>query len=326
VTKLRSRLAEHPAAAAAVAGLVLLALAALRQPALLSGRVLFDVVEDNAVLGLLALAATWAILSGGIDLSVGAVMSLASIALAALIERAGMAPALAVPLVLLGGLAFGAAMGGCVHALELPPFLVTLAGLFLARGLALRVHVEALAIRDPQWTRWTELAADLGAWGRVTPAAPLLLVSVLACEWALRHTRFGRNVRAIGGQAELARLAGVPVGRTRAGTYAISSSLAAGAGILHALYTGAGSSVAGLGLELDAIAAAVVGGASLAGGAEGALGTLLGVMFFGFLQTFLIFEGTLSAGWARAASGACLLAFLVLARWTQSLPRRRPAP
>jgi simple sugar transport system permease protein len=319
---MRARLAEHPAAAAAFAGVVLLAVAALRQPAMLSGRVLLDVVEDNAVLGLLALAATWAILSGGIDLSVGAVMSLASIALAALIERAGLAPLPAVALVLLGGIAFGSAMGACVHALELPAFLVTLAGLFLARGLALRVHVEALAIRAPDWTRWTGLGVDLGAWGRLTPAAPLLVGTALACAWALHHTRFGRDVRAIGGGAELARLAGVPVGRARVGTYAVSGLLAALAGVVHALYTGAGSSIAGVGLELDAIAAAVVGGASLAGGAGGALGTLLGVLFFGALQTFLIFEGTLSAGWARAASGALLLAFLALARWARSAPRR----
>jgi galactofuranose transport system permease protein len=325
VTSVRERLSEHPAAASALAGVLLLALASLRQPAMLSGRVLIDVVEDNAALGLLALAATWAILSGGIDLSVGAVLSLASIALAALIEHAGCAPVPAVALVLLGGLAFGAAMGACVHALELPPFLVTLAGLFLARGRARRVHVEALANRDAPGTRWTALGLDLGAWGRVTLAAPLFLGAVLACVWALGQTRFGRNVRAVGGGLELARLAGVPVGATRVGTYAVSGLLASAAGVVHALYTGAGSSIAGAGLELDAIAAAVVGGASLAGGVGGAVGTLFGVLFFGALQTFLIFEGTLSAGWARAASGALLLAFLALARWTRSAPRRRLA-
>lgn len=326
MTGLRARLAEHPNAAAVSAGLALLALAALRQPALLSGRVLVDLVEDNAVLGLLALAATWAILSGGIDLSVGAVMSLASISLAALVENCELPPALAAALVLAGGLAFGAALGACVHCLELPPFLVTLAGLFLARGLALRVHVEALAIRDAEWTRWAQAGADLGSWGRAGLAAPLLLAAVAACAWALRHTRFGRDVRAVGGGGELARLAGVPVGRTRVLTYAVSGTLAASAGVVHALSTGAGSSIAGIGLELDAIAAAVVGGASLAGGTGSALGTLLGVLFFGAIQTFLILEGTPSAGWTRAASGALLLAFLALARWTRSSPRRKRAP
>jgi len=325
VTGLRGRLAERPGAAALLAGLALLVCAVLRQPALLSGRVLIDVVEDNAVLGLLALAATWTILAGGIDLSVGAVLSLASISVAALVEQGDLAPVPALALVIAGGLCFGAAMGGCVHALELPAFLVTLAGLFLARGLALRVHVEALAIRDPDWTRWSSAGADLGAWGRAGLAAPLFLAAVALCAWALHHTRFGRDVRAVGGGSELARLAGVPVGRTRVLTYALSGGLAASAGVVHALVTSAGSSIAGVGLELDAIAAAVVGGASLAGGTGGALGTLLGVLLFGSIQTFLIFEGTLSAGWARAASGALLLAFLALARWTRSGPRRSSA-
>jgi ribose/xylose/arabinose/galactoside ABC-type transport system permease subunit len=312
---LRARLAQHPAGAAAVALVLLLALAALRQPAMLSGRVLLDVLEDGSVLGLIALAATWAILSGGIDLSVGAVMSLASITLAALLEEAGLGPLPAVALVLAGGIVFGAGMGACVHLLELPPFLVTLAGLFGARGLALMVHVEALAIRDPAWTRLAGLGLDLGSWGRLTIVAPLLVLAVALCAWALRQTRFGRDVYALGGSAELARLAGVPIGRTQVGVYATSGLLAASAGVAYALYNGAGNSIAGVGLELDAIAATVVGGASLAGGVGGAFGTLLGVVFFGALQTFLIFEGTLSAGWVRVATGALLLSFLALQRW-----------
>jgi galactofuranose transport system permease protein len=320
------RLARQPAGAALAAlGLLLLA-AALRQPALLSPRVLLDILEDGAVLGLLALAVTWTILSGGIDLSVGALMALASIALAALIEHAHVAPAPAVVLVLSGGLLFGAAQGALVGLLDLPAFLVTLAGMFLARGLALRVHVEALAIRDPQWTRWVSSGLDWDGWGRLTPALPLLLVVTAACAWMLRQTRFGRDVYAVGGDPHLARLAGVRVGRTQVGAYALSGGLSALAGMTYALGSGAGSSTAGAGLELDAIAAAVVGGVSLAGGVGGAWGALVGVSFFGALQTFLIFEGTLSSGWTRVATGAFLLAFLALQRWTgASRPRATSA-
>ncbi len=312
---LRSRLASHPSGTAAAALLVLLAAAAMRQPALLSGRVLLDLLEDGAVLGLVALAATWAILSGGIDLSVGALMSLCSIVLAASIEKHGFPPALAISAVLALGLAFGAGTGTIVHFLGLPPFLVTLSGLFLARGLALSVHVEALAIRDPSWNALARAGLELSSLGRLSLLAPLLLLAVLACAFLLRQTRFGRDVLALGGNAELARLAGVPVGRTRIGVYALSGLFSALAGVAYALYGGAGSSTAGVGLELDAITAVVVGGAHLSGGYGGAAGTLLGVLFLGALQSFLILEGTLSAGWARVAGGALLLAFLVLQRW-----------
>ncbi len=312
---LRARLAHHPTEATAAALALLLSVAAIRQPALISGRVLLDVLEDGAVLGLVALAVTWPILCGGIDLSVGALMSLASVVLAALIEQARVPPALAVALVLLLGLAFGAAQGACVHFLALPPFLVTLAGLFLARGLSLRVHVEALAIRDPEWTRLSRAGLDLGSLGRVSLLIPLLLAAVFACALALRQTRLGRDVYAVGGDAEQARLAGVRVARARLSGYALSGGLSALSGVAYALYGGAGSSTAGIGLELDAIAAAVVGGALLGGGVGGAFGTLLGVVFFGALQSFLIFEGTLSSGWIRVATGGILLAVVALQRW-----------
>jgi len=279
-----------------------------------------DLLGDNAVLGLAALGATFVILSGGIDLSAGAVMACASILLAILVGPLGWPIAWAIAAVLAAGTAFGLAMGALIQGLALPAFVVTLAGLFLARGIALSLHLESLPIARADWTALSRLEVELGSGRRLSLGAMLLLAATAAAAWVLGQTRLGRNVYAVGGNAEAALLAGVPLARTRVTVYGLAGFASALAGVAYALYASSGSSTAGTGLELEAIAAAVIGGTRLAGGVGTAIGTLLGVMVFGVVQTVLIFEGTLGAGWTRVAIGGLLLAFIALQRarsWTR---------
>ena len=303
--------ARHPLALFAI----VTALAALRHPEFLSFDVLANLLGDNAFLGLAAIGETFVVLAGGIDLSVGAVVGLSSVVVGSLVGDAGVPAAAAMPLAVLLGVAFGAGQGGLVSFFRLPPFLVTLGGMFLARGLAFVVSQESMPIRDPLY----EAIGDFSY--SIFPAPAVVLAAVaLVAAFVVRATRFGVAVRAVGGREASARLLGVAVERTRIATYAVSGGLAALAGVVHGVYTSSGNASAGTGLELDAIAAVVIGGTALAGGTGSIGGTFAGVLVLGVIQTGIAFEGTLSSWWTRIAIGALLLAFVLLrkaaARWT----------
>jgi simple sugar transport system permease protein len=291
--------------------------AALRYDGFFSLGVAADLIDDGAVLGLAALGMTFVIASGGIDLSVGAVAALASVVLASAITEHGVPVPLAVLLAVALGTAFGATMGALIQSLELPAFIVTLGGMFFARGLALAVHVESLAITNSTWRALGDAGIGLGGRVDIDLVGCGFLSAVIVVAWILRHTRFGRNVLALGGDPRSALLLGVPIARTRVLVYAASGCASSLAGVAFGLYASKGDSTACTGLELEAIASAVIGGAALSGGTASAAGTLLGVLLFGTIQTILIFEGTPSAGWSHVVLGALLLAFLALQRAMQ---------
>ncbi len=281
--------------------------------------VFVSLFSENAVLGLAAIGVTFVILSGGIDLSVGAVVGMSSIAIARLLE-AGWSPAPVFAAILLLGGTFGAAMGGIIHYFVLPPFLVTLAGMFLARGVGFVISQESVGITHP----WYDWLSEIGAlpWAgtslHLPPATALiLLAATILAAYVTRWTRFGRNVYALGGSETSALLMGLPVARTRILTYALSGVCAAAAGIVYTLYTFSGHATAGTMLELDAIAAAVIGGTLLTGGVGTILGTLVGVLIYGVLQIAVAFEGTLSSWWTKIAIGSLLLAFILMQRFVQ---------
>ena len=268
---------------------------------------------------------TFVILSGGIDLSVGGVVGLVSISLALLMEKHGMHAAAAIPLVLVMGAALGTAMGVCIHCFALPPFLVTLAGMFFARGLAFVLQLESLPI-----TRYfdgiaTALSVPLGGKLALPATAVILLAVFLIALWVAHFTRFGRNVYAVGGSEPSAVLMGLPVGRTKIGVYALSGFCAALAGVVYSLYTYSGNPTAGTGLELDAIAAVVIGGTLLSGGVGYLAGTLVGVLIFGIIQTAITFDGTLSSWWAKIVIGGLLLGFILLQMLLQRTQSRDAA-
>lgn len=279
-----------------------------------SGQVVLNVFVDNAFLLVVAVGMTFVILTGGIDLSVGSVVALSTMLSASLITEQGWPPYLVLPLVLLIGSTLGMAMGAVIHYFEIQPFIVTLAGMFLARGLCYTISTDSLSITDPTYTALAQEKISLpgGLW--VSPSVIIALVVVAVAAYALHYTRLGRSVYATGGSEQSAMLMGLPVARTKIAVYAISGFCSALGGLLFAFYTLSGYGLHAVGMELDAIAAVVIGGTLLSGGSGFLLGTVLGVLVLGLIQTILSFEGTLSSWWTRIVIGLLLFVFILLQR------------
>ena len=280
-----------------------------------SARVIANLFSDNAVLGVVAIGMTFVILSGGIDLSVGSVVACTTVVIATLVGHHHWHPLAAIAVALVLGTGFGWLQGGLIQRYELPAFLVTLGGMFLARGLAFVVSMESAGIRHGFYTAAQEFSLPLGGKAALSSAAMLFLALFLLGLFVAHLTVFGRNIYALGGSADSARLMGLPVARTRPAVYAVSGFCSALAGVAATLYTGSGNPAMGVGLELDAIAAVVIGGTLLTGGVGYLAGTLLGVLIFGTIQSALIFDGRLNSWWLRIAIGTLLLAFILLQRF-----------
>lgn len=280
-------------------------------------RVLINLFGDNAFLGVAAVGATFVILSGGIDLSVGAVVAFTGVLIASLIGH-GQPPLLAIGLALAFGAGFGALMGALIHLYALPPFLVTLGGMFLARGLSFMVHPESLSIDHPFYGEFISQTLSVPVSRRLAiPFTAFALLAVVLAGAALaRWSRFGRNVLAIGSSESSARLMGVPIGSTKILVYTLGGFLSALGGVVATFYMQSGNPASFVGLELDAIAAAVIGGTLLRGGVGYIPGTLVGVLILGLIQTLVIFQGTLNSWWTRIAVGGLLFVFIVLQQLT----------
>jgi simple sugar transport system permease protein len=277
-------------------------------------QVLLNLFIDNAYLIVIAVGMTFVIITGGIDLSVGSVVALSGV-LAAKLLATGWSGVAVMLVVLLVGTALGLAMGLVIHYLELQPFVVTLAGMFLARGLCYVISVESIPIRDPLFTAIAQGTVSLPGDTFVSPSVVVAVLVVLVGAYLLHTSRFGRTVYAIGGNQQSAELMGLRVGRTKVAVYGISGLCSAIGGLLFAFYSLSGYSLSAVGTELDAIAATVIGGTLLSGGVGLVVGSVLGVLVLGLIQTFISFEGTLSSWWTRIVIGGLLLVFVVLQRF-----------
>ena len=275
-------------------------------------QVLLNIFIDNAHLLIVAIGMTFVILSGGIDLSVGAVLALGTVIAASLL-RAGWNPFVVIVIVLVVGALFGLAQGAIIHFFEIQPFIATLAGLFTARGLAHLITTKSIPITDDFWTSTATERIHFGGF-RLSPSALIAIVLAILAALALAYTRFGRNAYAVGGNAQSAQLMGLPVARTRILVYVLSGLCAALGGVLYSFETPAGFSLTAQGMELDAIAAVVIGGTLLTGGSGFLAGTVLGVLVLGLIQTILTFQGTLSSWWTRIVIGGLLFVFILLQR------------
>ena len=276
-------------------------------------QVLLSLLLDNSFL-VLAVGMTFVILTGGIDLSVGSVVALSTMVAAKTLEL-GWSPYLAMATVLLVGTLLGTLMGLLVHYLDIQPFIATLAGLFLARGLTFLISEESIPIEDDTFRRLAFASIDLPGGYYTTWTAVVALAAVVVGAYVLARTRFGRTVYAVGGNEASALLMGLRVAVVKVGVYAISGFCAALGGLLFALYTLSGYSLHAVGMELDAIAAVVIGGTLLTGGRGYVIGSFLGVLVLGTIQTFISFDGTLNSWWTRIAIGVLLLVFVVVQRF-----------
>jgi ribose/xylose/arabinose/galactoside ABC-type transport system permease subunit len=279
-----------------------------------SAQVFLNLLIDNAFLVIVAVGMTFVILSGGIDLSVGSVIALTTMVLATLVERHGWTAAGAIPLVLGMGTLFGAFQGLLIQRFRLQPFIVTLAGMFLARGLCYLISIDSISIGHEGFSNLAQLRFELWDGASITIGAMIALVVVAVGIFLAHGTGFGRTVYAIGGNEHSAMLMGLPVARTTVLIYALSGFCSALAGVVFAFYMLSGYGLHAMGLELDTIAAVVIGGTLLTGGVGYVAGTLFGVLILGVIQTLISFDGTLSSWWTRIVIGALLFAFCLLQR------------
>jgi simple sugar transport system permease protein len=297
------------------------AFGAVRYDGFLSPQVFLNLLIDNAFLCVVAVGMTFVILSGGIDLSVGAVIALTTMVSAALLD-AGWNPYVAMGLVLVLGAAFGALQGLLIQRFRLEPFIVTLAGMFLARGCCYLISTESIPINDPTYSAIAQARIPVGFDSSLTVGALIALAVVLAGMRIAHATEFGRTVYAIGGGESSARLMGLAVASTKIGVYLLSGLCAALGGVVMTFYMLSGYSLHAVGLELDAIAAVVIGGTLLSGGVGYVAGTLFGVLILGIIQTLIAFDGTLSSWWTKIVVGVLLLLFCLLQRLFEARTRK----
>jgi simple sugar transport system permease protein len=277
-------------------------------PNFATSRNLFNVLRAVAINGMIACAMTFIIISGDIDVSVGGAVAWASALLGVLAIKQEWPLWLAVIVVVLLGSFIHALAGGIRVKWGIPAFVVTLAMMLAYKGLA-KVITNAYPI--------TPFPESFSFWGQgyvfnVIPVpAVLMLVTVGIFYFLSTRTVFGRSVYSVGGNEEASRLSGIPVGRTRILVFIISGLMAALGGIITSSRIMAGSHSVGEGLEFDVIAAVVIGGTSLAGGAGSMIGTLLGVLFIGLLNNGMVLMGV-DPYWQEVARGLIVLVAVLI--------------
>ena len=281
--------------------------------------------SSKAALGIIAVGMTFVILAGGIDLSVGSVMALSTMIVAKATEG-HMSPVVGIMLALIAGALIGLLNGTLIQIFEMPPFLVTLATLFLGRGLALVMNQTrriALDSHDyPFFDTFTSMNLVVGGL-RIYMRTIVLVALVILAVLTLRTSRFGRNVYALGGNEQAARLMGLPVARTKIAVYVICGFLAALAGVITLSDSPAGDPTIAVGWELDAIAAVVIGGTLLTGGVGSVTGTLLGVLIIALIEQIIITGGA-DPSRARIINGLLLFGFIALQKMLPAIQRLRP--
>jgi ribose/xylose/arabinose/galactoside ABC-type transport system permease subunit len=278
-----------------------------------SWQVFFNLFIDNAYLIIVATGMAFVIITGGIDLSVASVVALVSIVSASLLEQ-GASPYLVIAVSLVIGILFGAFQGYIIMRFDLHPWIVTLAGMFLARGISYLISTESIVINDGLYKSISKYKIHLFGSNFITISVVIALVVVAIGIYVSKYTSFGRAVYAIGGNERSSVLMGLPVARTTVLVYTLSGFCSALGGIVFTFYMLSGYSLHLMGMEMDAIAACVIGGILLTGGFGYIMGPMFGVLCSGIIQTIVMFQGTLSSWWTKIAIGFLLFLFILLQR------------
>lgn len=283
----------------------------LLYPTMQKPQVFFNLFINDGSLLLVAIGMTVVILTGGIDLSVGGMIALTSTASAALL-RSGVSPFIVIPLMIVMGIAFGSLLGWIIQTLKVQPFIATLMGLFFARGMAYIISLTSVTITNDVYKKFalTPIHIPFIARAYIYPTTLVGPIMVLVAIYLTFFTRFGRTIYAMGNNEQSALLMGLSVPRTKILVYAFSGFCSALAGIVFSMSLLAGYGQFATGMELDAIAAVVMGGTSLSGGIGNVIGTLFGVLIHGTIVSILQFNGTLSSWWTRIGVGILTLIFI----------------
>jgi ribose transport system permease protein len=271
---------------------------------------LVSVLQATAVNGVLAIACTLVIVSGGIDLSVGCLMTFCAVVTGVVLTNWGLPLPLGIAAAILCGATCGGLSGWLVAQLRIPPFIATLGMMMLLKGLALVISgSKPIYFLD---TPGFEAIAQDSLIGTVLPALPLpnsvliLFAVALGASWLLGQTLFGRYAFALGSNEEAARLSGLQVKRWKVAVYAVGGAICGIAGLLIASRLNSAQPALGQGYELDAIAAVVIGGTSLAGGRGSVLGTLIGAFIMSVLANGLRILNV-SQEWQTAVTGVIIV-------------------
>lgn len=286
-------------------------------------QVFLNLFISNAGLIVIAVSMTMVLITGGIDISVGSVVAMTCMLLAWMMEKKGMGAIISVVLVLFIGVVFGLAQGFLISYLKIQPFIVTLAGMFFARGMTAIISTEMISIKNAMFLSWAQEKIYLPFGGYVNkkgvtiypyiyPSVVMALIALVVVFLILKYTKFGRSIYAVGGNEQSALLMGLNVKRTKLKVYVIDGFLAAFGGFLFCLNTCSGFVEQAKGFEMEAIAGAVIGGTLLTGGVGNVFGSLFGVLIKGTIETFITFQGTLSSWWTKITIAALLAFFIIL--------------
>ncbi len=304
-------------AAMYIAGMIIFADKGFAKP-----QMFLNLFISNAGLIVIGCGMTLVMITGGIDISVGSVTALVCMVSAFAMENKGLSPFVALALSLGIGLLFGLLQGFLIAYLDIQPFIVTLAGLFLGRGLTAMVSTDMISIKNELFQKWAtyQIKLPIGTTNRrgvfqpayIYPSVVVALVVVVLIAIMLKYTKFGRKLFAIGGNQQSALMMGLNVRRTKFQAYILDGFLAGLGGFLFCLNSCAGFVEQAKGLEMDAISAAVIGGTLLSGGVGTVVGTTFGVLIKGTITSLITTEGTLSSWWVRIVLSALLCFFIVL--------------
>jgi simple sugar transport system permease protein len=283
---------------------------------------LFDMLNNNAALIITACGLTIVMIAGGIDISVGGITALVVMSCVVNMDTGG--NVLTAVLLSLGiGIAFGLLQGLLIAYMDIQPFIVTLAGMFFARGMTTIVSVNPITSSNPEFLALKDSKIEIPFLGhyanngnlipaRIEYGVVIALAVVLIIFAMLRFTRFGRNLYAVGGNSNSALMLGINVKRTKFFSYLISGLLSGIAGFVFLLHTGAGNAANATGMEMNAIASAIIGGTLLTGGVGSVIGTLFGVLTLTTIKSVVVASGLNEPWWQSITTGAMLCFFIIM--------------
>ena len=278
---------------------------------------------SNAGLIVIGIGMTVVMITGGIDISVGSFVAMGCMMLAWMMEKGGVGAVPAVIIVLITGIVFGLVQGFLVAYMDIQPFIVTLAGMFFARGMTAIISKDMISITNETFMAWAKAKIYLPFGGYLNkkgmmiqpyiyPTVIIALVLLVAAFIMLKYTKFGRSIYAVGGSQQSALMLGLNVRKVKLKAYVLDGFLCGVGSVLFCLNTLGGFVEQTKGFEMDAIASSVIGGTLLTGGVGNVVGTLFGVMIKATIEAFITFQGTLSSWWTRITIAALLCFFIVL--------------
>ena len=283
----------------------------------------FNILNAQAALIITACGMSLVMITGGIDISVGGVVALVSMSCAVFLDFGGGNPYTAILLALAIGLAFGLVQGFLVAYLNIQPFIVSLAGMFFARGMTTIVHTNPFNVENEAFTKLKMTRVIIPGMGSVNKkgiyvdayvelgvVVALLIVVILFC--VLRWTKLGRAFYAVGGNQQSALMLGINVKRTKFLAHLICSILAGIGGYVYFLHVGSGSPSHASGMEMNAIASSIIGGTMLTGGVGNIIGTFFGVLSLSTIQNIVASAGLDQAWWTGITVAAMLCIFLIV--------------